>query len=110
MYAQGGEEGSATQRGHRLVGAWEFSKRILTSTSLGRYTLALGDFNSIPSSAALELIYSQTGLKDAWSATHDSSFLPGATSAHSAHHAVTDLGVTADSPLNSYSQGKVRFF
>jgi sphingomyelin phosphodiesterase 2 len=92
---------------HRLVNAFEFSKRVNTSASLGRHVLALGDFNTVSKSPAMQFIYTMTGLRDAWGSTHGSFVLPQADGVHSPHHAVTDRGVTADSPLNSYSKGKV---
>jgi hypothetical protein len=55
----------------------------------------------------MQFIYTMTGLRDAWGSTHGSFVLPQADGVHSPHHAVTDRGVTADSPLNSYSKGKV---
>lgn len=94
---------------HRLVGTFEFARRVNISASLGRHVLAVGDFNTVSKSPAMQFIYTITGLKDAWGSTHGSWVLPQADGVHSPHHAVTDRGVTADSPLNSYSKGKVSY-
>ncbi|KAG9107311.1 phospholipase C type enzyme [Ceratobasidium sp. 392] len=107
LYAKGGESPSEPQMSHRLVNTYEFSKRVNSSTSLGRHVLALGDFNTVSRSPAMQFIYTMTGLRDAWGSTHGSFVLPQADSVHSPHHAVVDRGVTADSPLNTYSKGKV---
>ncbi|KAG8731905.1 phospholipase C type enzyme [Ceratobasidium sp. 423] len=107
LYAKGGESPSKPQMAHRLVEAYEFSRHTNTSASLGRHVLAVGDFNCISRSPAIQLIYNMTGLRDAWGSTHGSFILPQADGVHSPHHAVNERGVTADSPLNSYSKGKV---
>ncbi|CAE6377282.1 unnamed protein product [Rhizoctonia solani] len=107
LFAKGGESPSKPQMAHRLVGAYEFSRRVNISASLGRHVLAVGDFNCVSKSPAMQFIYTMTGLRDAWGSTHGSFVLPQADGVHSPHHAVSDRGVTADSPLNSYSKGKV---
>ncbi|KAH7338788.1 DNase I-like protein [Rhizoctonia solani] len=107
LFAKGGESPSKPQMAHRLVGAYEFSRRANISASLGRHVLAVGDFNCVSKSPAMQFIYTMTGLRDAWGSTHGSFVLPQADGVHSPHHAVSDRGVTADSPLNSYSKGKV---
>ncbi|KAG8693503.1 phospholipase C type enzyme [Ceratobasidium sp. 394] len=106
LYAKGGESPSQPQLAHRLVNTYEFSRRVNVSTSLGRHVLAVGDFNTVSRSPAMQFIYAMTGLRDAWASTHGSFVLPQGDGVHSPHHAVTDRGVTADSPLNSYSKGK----
>ncbi|KAG8732193.1 phospholipase C type enzyme [Ceratobasidium sp. 423] len=107
LFAKGGESPTKPQMAHRLVGAYEFSRRANISASLGRHVLAVGDFNCVSKSPAMQFIYTMTGLRDAWGSTHGSFVLPQADGVHSPHHAVNDRGVTADSPLNSYSKGKV---
>ncbi|CAE6500322.1 unnamed protein product [Rhizoctonia solani] len=107
LYAKGGESPSKLQLACRLVGAHEFSRHANTSASFGRHVLAVGDFNCISKSPTMEFIYTTTGLRDAWGSTHGSFILPRADGVHSPYHAVNDLGVTANSPLNSYSKGKV---
>ncbi|KAJ1305146.1 hypothetical protein OPQ81_000182 [Rhizoctonia solani] len=106
LYAKGGESPNKRQMAHRLVGAYEFSRCVNISASLGRHVLAVGDFGCISRSAAMQLIYNLTGLGDAWGSTHGSFIFPMADGVHSPHHAVNEHGVTTDSPLNSYSKGK----
>ncbi|CAE6431897.1 unnamed protein product [Rhizoctonia solani] len=107
LYAKGGESPSKPQMAHRLVEAYEFSHRVNISASLGRHVLAVGDFNCISRSPAMQLIYNMTGLRDTWGSTHGSFILPQADGVHSPYHAVNERGVTADSPLSSHSKGKV---
>jgi sphingomyelin phosphodiesterase 2 len=65
--------------------------------------LQAGDFNSIPSTLPMAVIREYTGLSDAWADAHPTN---PTTSSPSAMDAITQFGVTADSPLNSYSAGK----
>ncbi|KAJ7751219.1 inositol phosphophingolipids phospholipase C [Mycena maculata] len=103
LYAKGGEDGPEYNRAHRLVNAWEFSKLARQAAELGRYVIAAGDFNSIPSSLPIALIREYADLADAWAVAHPT---PPSISSPSAMEAITQFGVTADSPLNSYSAGK----
>ncbi|KAJ7070774.1 inositol phosphophingolipids phospholipase C [Mycena amicta] len=103
LYAKGGEDGPEHNRAHRLVNAWEFSKLARQAAELGRYVIAAGDFNSIPSSLPMAVIREYAALHDSWAVAHP---LSPATSAPSAQQAITLFGVTADSPLNTYSAGK----
>ncbi|CAE6368165.1 unnamed protein product [Rhizoctonia solani] len=107
LYAQGGESPSKLQLAHRLVGAHEFTRHTITSASLGRHVLAVGDFNCISRNPAMQFIYTLTGLKDAWGSTHGSFIFPRVEGIHSPYHAVNDHGATTDSPLNAYTRGKV---
>jgi sphingomyelin phosphodiesterase 2 len=66
-------------------------------------TAQLGDFNSIPPTLPMTVIRDHASLTDSWVVTHPN---PDATSVTNALEAITKLGVTADSPLNSYSAGK----
>lgn len=104
LFAKGGEDGPEHNRAHRLVNAWEFAKRTRQAAELGRYVVALGDFNSIPTTLPMTIIREHAGLIDSWSVTHpneDSSPPPS-----SPEDAIARFGVTADSPLNTYSAGK----
>ncbi|KAJ6575384.1 Endonuclease/exonuclease/phosphatase [Mycena capillaripes] len=103
LYAKGGEDGPEYNRAHRLVNAWEFAKLARQAAELGRYVIAAGDFNSIPSTLPMALIREYTGLTDSWVSAHP---IHPNTSSPSAMDAITQFGVTADSPLNSYSAGK----
>ncbi|KAJ7161318.1 inositol phosphophingolipids phospholipase C [Mycena crocata] len=103
LYAKGGEDGPEYNRAHRLVNAWEFSKLARQAAELGRYVIAAGDFNSIPSTLPMALIREYADLSDSWAVAHPNN---PTISSPSAMDAVTLFGVTADSPLNSYSAGK----
>ncbi|KAG9050561.1 phospholipase C type enzyme [Tulasnella sp. UAMH 9824] len=105
MYAKGGDDGEESNRAHRIVGAWQFGNLIRASARRGRYVIATGDFNSIPSSLPITIVRSHGGLVDAWMASHDSSLFPTET-VFSPQLAVRDYGITCDSPLNTYSAGK----
>ncbi|PFH52272.1 hypothetical protein AMATHDRAFT_74332 [Amanita thiersii Skay4041] len=104
LFAKGGEEGPEHHRAHRLVNAWEFAKLVRQAAELGRYVIAMGDFNSIPTTLPMAIIREHAGLVDSWVATHPVSSLN--QSATSPLEAIEKFGVTADSPLNSYSAGK----
>lgn len=52
----------------------------------------------------MRLIVDHTGLKDAWEVAHGR--YSSATRQTDPHSAISNLGVTADSPVNSYSVGK----
>ncbi|GLB35805.1 putative endonuclease/Exonuclease/phosphatase family protein [Lyophyllum shimeji] len=104
LFAKGGEDGPEYNRAHRLVGAWEFAKLTRQAAEMGRYVIALGDFNSIPTTLPITVIREHAGLADAWIATHSDD--TSTTSVSSPLEAVQKYGVTADSPLNSYSAGK----
>ncbi|KAJ6520087.1 inositol phosphophingolipids phospholipase C [Mycena sanguinolenta] len=103
LYAKGGEDGPEHNRAHRIVNAWEFSKLARQAAELGRYVIAAGDFNSIPSTLPMALIREYADLSDSWAVAHP---IAPSTSSPSAMDAITQFGVTADSPLNSYSAGK----
>ncbi|KIY52005.1 DNase I-like protein [Fistulina hepatica ATCC 64428] len=105
LFAKGGEDGPEYKRAHRLVNAWEFAKLARQAAELGRYVIAAGDFNSIPTSLPMELIRDHAALSDAWIVTHPTTgtHLPPVASPA---EALSRFGVTADSPLNSYSASK----
>ncbi|KAH7923233.1 hypothetical protein BV22DRAFT_1069085 [Leucogyrophana mollusca] len=104
LYAKGGEDGPEYNRTHRLVNAWEFAKLTRTAAELGRYVIAAGDFNSIPTSLPMTIIRDHSGLSDAWAVSH--SHTPPPTGMISPIEGVLNYGVTADSPLNSYRDSK----
>lgn len=106
LFAKGGDEGPEHQRAHRLVNAWEFAKLARQSAELGRYVIAAGDFNSVPSTLPMSIIRDHAGLTDAWTTTHPDVPEPDPTHPPTPHDAILLHGVTADSPLNSYSAGK----
>lgn len=64
-----------------------------------------GDFNSIPTTLPMTIIREHANLVDAWAASHGLS--PDAYGGNvTSEDAILRLGITADSPLNSYSAGK----
>ncbi|RDX51884.1 DNase I-like protein [Lentinus brumalis] len=106
LYAKGGDEGPEYQRAHRLVNAWEFAKLARQAAGLGRYVICSGDFNSVPATLPMSIIRDHAGLTDAWVTTHPDVPEPSLTSPPTPHDAIRVHGITADSPLNSYSAGK----
>ncbi|CAE6502874.1 unnamed protein product [Rhizoctonia solani] len=114
MFARGGETGTVLQQAHRLIGAWEYAQLIRRAAELGRYVIVAGDFNAVDGSAPLEFIRAHAKVQDAWWATHNLSSpavpivfpIPKDGAATSALAAIHEHGVTADSPLNSWSAGK----
>ncbi|KAF8899100.1 Endonuclease/exonuclease/phosphatase [Infundibulicybe gibba] len=104
LFAKGGEDGPEYNRAHRLVNAWEFAKLARQAAELGRYVIAAGDFNSIPTTLPITVIREHAGLTDSWSVVSPSE--SNSLSAASPLEAITRFGVTADSPLNSFSGGK----
>ncbi|KAF5312442.1 hypothetical protein D9619_002631 [Psilocybe cf. subviscida] len=104
LYAKGGEDGPEHNRAHRLVNAWQFAKLARTAAETGKYVIALGDFNSAPHTLPITVMLEHAGLKDAWTVTHP----PINTAAvASAEDAIERLGITADSPVNSWTRGKL---
>lgn len=71
---------------------------------MGRYVIAAGDFNSIPTTLPMTIILEHAGLTDTWVTTHRNP--QPASLNDSAEDAIQIHGVTADSPLNSFSAGK----
>jgi sphingomyelin phosphodiesterase 2 len=72
-----------------------------------------GDFNCLPTSLPITIIRDHAGLIDAWAVTDHSSEAPSTSSNPrprrsnpSALEAIRRYGITADSPLNSYTAGK----
>ncbi|KAI0032145.1 inositol phosphophingolipids phospholipase C [Vararia minispora EC-137] len=105
LFAKGGEGGPEYHRAHRLVNAWEFAKLAKQSAEIGRYVIAAGDFNSIPVTLPMTVIRDHAGLNDAWESVHPSPD-PATSPSIDPKDAIAVYGVTADSPLNSYSAGK----
>ncbi|KIN93858.1 hypothetical protein M404DRAFT_997447 [Pisolithus tinctorius Marx 270] len=104
LYAKGGEDGPEYKRAHRLVNAWEFAKVVRQAAELGNYVIALGDFNSVPSSLPMRVILDHAGLFDAWTVSHN--YVSPPSEVISPVDGIVKYGVTADSPLNSYRDPK----
>ncbi|KAJ3514018.1 hypothetical protein NLJ89_g2614 [Agrocybe chaxingu] len=103
LFAKGGEDGPEHNRAHRLVNAWEFAKLARHAAESGKYVIALGDFNSIPPTLPMTVILEHARLSDAWPLTHPNIDPSTVTSPL---EAVQKLGITADSPLNTWSASK----
>lgn len=101
----GGDEGQDHFKAHRLVNAWEFAKLARQAAEVGRYVIAAGDFNSVPGAPPMVIIREHALLNDAWVDSHRHVRAPSGT-VPSPIDAIHMHGVTADSPLNSYSAGK----
>lgn len=65
----------------------------------------MGDFNSQPFSLPISLLRTYGGLTDSFLETHPHANDPAPVGLQAAQ-ALTTLGMTCDSPLNSWSQGK----
>jgi sphingomyelin phosphodiesterase 2 len=98
--------------------ACKTSRRIRTIRDCGKsssytYTCHLslmlhkaGDFNSIPTSLPMTVIRDHAALMDAWDASHSTVSSSSSVDMTSAREMITHFGITADSPVNSYSAGK----
>jgi sphingomyelin phosphodiesterase 2 len=125
LYAKGGDDGPELNRATRISNAWEMAKLVRNSLAQGRHVICVrstlffillhylskgqtGDYNSLPTSLPMQLIIGHASLTDAWAATHPQppSDPPRRNEIGAAASAVTLWGITADSPLNSWSQGK----
>ncbi|CAD6890081.1 unnamed protein product [Tilletia controversa] len=112
--AAGGEDGPEFTRAHRVAQAWELATKVRDSAERGRHAIVMGDINSTPPSLTIAVLRDVGGLQDAFLASHPSlpahavSLPPSA--AHSGpadpHRALVELGVTCDSPLNTWTAGK----
>lgn len=88
------------------MGAWEFAKLARQAADAGRYVIAAGDFNSVPTAPPMDLIRDYAGLRDGWEDSHRHVRRASSAGIPSPIDAIHAYGVTADSPLNSYSAGK----
>ncbi|KAL9716409.1 phospholipase C type enzyme [Leucoagaricus gongylophorus] len=103
LYAKGGEDGPDYRRAHRLVGAWEYAKLARQAAELGRYVIGLGDFNSIPTTLPMTIIREHAALHDSWAVVHPNS---DSLVVLNPKDAIIKHGITADSPVNTWSAGK----
>lgn len=88
------------------MNAWEFAKLARQAAELGRYVIAAGDFNSVPTAPPMGIIRDHASLTDAWTQSHGHVRNPSLSNIPTPADAIHIHGVTADSPLNSYSAGK----
>ncbi|TKY89300.1 hypothetical protein EX895_001831 [Sporisorium graminicola] len=124
--AAGGEDGPEYKRSHRITQAYELATNCRNSASRGRHVVCVGDLNSTPPSIAIGLLKHIGGLYDSFLDSHPQlpeqatsldpqEPLPGvgnrgvrSSSSHrpDPHRAIQELGVTCDSPLNTWTAGK----
>lgn len=108
--AAGGEDGPEYKRSHRITQAYELATNCRNSASRARHVVSVGDFNSTPPSLCIGLLKSVGGMYDSFLDSH-SSLPEHATSLETVarpdpQRAIQELGVTCDSPLNSWTAGK----
>ncbi|KZV93680.1 hypothetical protein EXIGLDRAFT_767788 [Exidia glandulosa HHB12029] len=145
FHAKGGDDGPEVSRAHRLGHAWELANIIRASAERGRWTIAMGDYNSLPRSLVMRVLREHACLADSWESARafyldhpnlgprspdaapssppaldafEGGDMELATPAlrratredegppASAEDALHSRGVTADSPLNTWSAGK----
>ncbi|KAJ2964797.1 hypothetical protein NQZ79_g304 [Umbelopsis isabellina] len=91
--------------GHRITEAWELCKLMRASAAAGRHVIAMGDFNALPTSFPYRLLIEHGAMTDSWKQVSgfdmnetpiDDRLTPEA--------AINVLGVTCDSPTNSWSK------
>ncbi|CDU26447.1 related to ISC1-Inositol phosphoSphingolipid phospholipase [Sporisorium scitamineum] len=124
--AAGGEDGPEYKRSHRITQAYELATNCRNSASRGRHVICVGDLNSTPPSIVIGLLRHIGGLYDSFLDSHPQlpelamSLEPeepltrvGSRGSRSSsthrpdpHRAIQELGVTCDSPLNTWTAGK----
>lgn len=104
MFSRASPRTSEHLRTHHLVNAYELSKLAVHAAQLGRHVIAMGDFNAVPDQLPIELIRTQTGMKDTWATVHPPVGVGEEDLPDSAESAVRDYGITAASALNTYSE------
>ncbi|KAL1410326.1 phospholipase C type enzyme [Vanrija albida] len=100
-----GEGGPETRQTHRVTQAWQLATEVRGSAARGHWVFVMGDFNSQPFSLPISLLRTYGGLNDSFLETHPHANDPAPVGLQAAT-ALTTLGMTCDSPLNSWSQGK----
>ncbi|KAG0057511.1 hypothetical protein BGZ83_009150 [Gryganskiella cystojenkinii] len=87
--------------GCRIGEAWEMASLVKAATTQGRHVLSLGDYNSAPNSLVIQLLTKQGGVTDSWKRLHpEPNPVP---SGLTPEEGVTIMGVTCDTPLNTWS-------
>jgi sphingomyelin phosphodiesterase 2 len=103
LYSRASEQVPLHFRAHHLVNAYEFSKLIRHAAAMGRTVIAMGDLNVVPESFPVQFVLEHTGAHDAWNATHHDETSTYNSSELTAELAIQRFGITADSPLNTYT-------
>ncbi|KAF9344344.1 phospholipase C type enzyme [Mortierella sp. NVP85] len=89
--------------GCRVGEAWEMASLVKAATTQGRHVISLGDYNSAPNSFVVQLMLKQGGLTDTWIRLHSEPRNP-IPSGLTPEEGVSIMGVTCDTPLNSWSK------
>ncbi|TXT10948.1 hypothetical protein VHUM_01699 [Vanrija humicola] len=100
-----GEGGPETRQTHRVTQAWQLATEVRGSAARGHWVFVMGDFNSQPFSLPISLLRTYGGLNDSFLETHPHANDPAPVGLQPAQ-ALSTLGMTCDSPLNSWSHGK----
>ncbi|KAF9923584.1 phospholipase C type enzyme [Linnemannia zychae] len=88
--------------GCRVGEAWEMASLVKAATTQGRHVISVGDYNSAPDSYVIQLLRKQGGLTDSWDKMHPEPRNP-IPSGLTPEEGVTIMGVTCDTPLNSWA-------
>ncbi|KAG0257402.1 phospholipase C type enzyme [Mortierella polycephala] len=89
--------------GCRVGEAWEMASLVKAATTQGRHVISLGDYNSAPDTQVIQLMKERGGLTDSWNKIHPEPRDPIPTGL-TPEEGVTVMGVTCDTPLNSWSK------
>ncbi|EIW68860.1 inositol phosphorylsphingolipid-phospholipase C [Tremella mesenterica] len=98
-----GEHPPDTRQAHRIAESWQLANAIRGAAAKGRYVLCMGDLNSQPFSIPIAILRNHASLTDSFLSVHPDANI---ASSSSPHQAISSLGMTCDSPLNTYSHGK----
>lgn len=118
--AAGGEDGPEYKRAHRITQAYELATNCRNSASRGRHVVCVGDLNSTPPSLVIGLLKNVGGMYDSFLDSHPElpehatsldaqgggARVGSAVARPDPQRAIEELGVTCDSPLNSWTAGK----
>ncbi|KAI9246736.1 Endonuclease/exonuclease/phosphatase [Phascolomyces articulosus] len=96
--------------GHRVSESWELAHLLRTSAAQGRHVIATGDFNSIPTSHNYQLLKAHAFMTDSWLEVHQEDLSQNDNNASrttlSQQDIVQPLGITCNSPMNTWSNPK----
>ncbi|KAF9531896.1 Endonuclease/exonuclease/phosphatase [Crepidotus variabilis] len=96
LFAKGGQP-------HQIVNAWEYARLARSAAEVGRFVIGLGDYNATPTELPITIIRDYAGLTDTWPVCYPNVNQNTITDPL---EAVDRLGITADSPLNTWTAGK----
>ncbi|CDZ97484.1 Sphingomyelinase family protein [Phaffia rhodozyma] len=108
----GGPEGYHIGNSYRSLQAWQLSNEIRRASSQGRYVIACGDFNFQSNELPYAVLRDHGLVKDAWICSRARNNRDVETAdrvdrpCSSAMEALSEAGITVDSPLNSWTLTK----